>query len=142
MELDFDKYKALQYCDNELCTHYKQIGLSNICILSRENNQVYCNGCDNRWVLTKGTFFYDLRKSKSVIMSVMKDLAEGKSQRAIHRTTGVNPATQSSWLLRAADHVTQISDFLEHEMHVERVQIDEFWSFVLKKKSILPKRKN
>jgi ribosomal protein L31E len=92
--------------------------------------------------LTKGTFFYDLRKSKSVIMSVMKDLAEGKSQRAIHRTTGVNPATQSSWLLRAADHVTQISDFLEHEMHVERVQIDEFWSFVLKKKSILPKRKN
>jgi hypothetical protein len=140
MELDFNKYKALQYCDNELCNHYNQIGLSNICILSRKNNQVYCNGCDNRWVLTKGTFFHDLRKPKSVIMSVMKDLSEGKGQRAIHRTTGVSPITQNFWLLRAADHVIQISDYLEHEMTLNRVQIDEFWSFVLKKRESYERR--
>ena len=67
-------------------------------------------------------------------MSVLKDLSEGKGQRAIQRTTGVSLETQKRWLLRAADHVAQISVYLEQDMHLERVQIDEFWSFILKKR--------
>ena len=134
MEIDFDKYKALQYCDNELCRFYNQIGSGNVCILSRKNRQVYCNCCKNRWVLTKDTFFYDLRSDKSVIISVLKDLSEGKGQRAIERTCGVGLATQKRWLLRAADHVVPISEYLEKDMHLTRVQIDEFWAFVLKKR--------
>lgn len=134
MDIDFDKLKALQYCDNPQCTHHNQIGVGNVCILSRKNNQVYCNACKNRWVLTKDTFFYDLRSQKERIISVLKDLSEGKGQRAIQRTTGVNLTTQKRWLLRAADHMTQISDYLETDMELTRVQIDEFWSFVLKKR--------
>ena len=134
MKIDFDKFKALQYCDNELCEYFSKIGLGNICTLSSKNNQVYCNGCNTRWVITKDTFFYDLRSDKFLIMSVLKDLSEGKGQRAIKRTTGVSLETQKRWLLRAADHVAQISVYLEQEMHLERIQIDEFWAFVLKKR--------
>ena len=141
MELDFDWLKALQYCDNPTCKHYNQIGLGNICILSRKNNQVYCNGCKNRWVLTKDTFFFDLRSQKDRIIGVLKDLSEGKGQRAIQRTSGVNLTTQKRWLLRAADHMTQISDHLEKEMHLTRVQIDEFWAFVLKKRDYYKPRR-
>lgn len=126
MKIDFDKFKALQYCDNALCEYFSKIGLGNVCTLSSKNNQVYCNGCNNRWVITKDTFFYDLRSDKSLIMSVLKDLSEGKRQRAIKRTTGVSLETQKRWLLRAADHVVQISVYLEQDMHLERVQIDEF----------------
>ena len=134
MEIDFDQLKALQYCDNDQCTHYNQIGVGNICILSRKNNQVYCNACKNRWVLTKDTFFYDLRTQKARIISVLKDLSEGKSQRAVQRTFGVNLTTQKRWLLLAAKHMTQISDHIEADMPLTRVQIDEFWSFILKKR--------
>ena len=134
MKIDFDKFKALQYCDNEYCEYFSKIGLGNVCTLSSKNNQVYCNGCNTRWVITKDTFFYDLRNDKSFIMSVLKDLSEGKGQRAIKRTTGVSLETQKRWLLRAADHVAQISVYLEQEMHLERVQIDEFWSFIFKKR--------
>jgi transposase-like protein len=134
MELDFEQLKALQYCDNEQCPHLNQIGVGNICILSRKNNQVYCNACKNRWVLTKETFFFDLRTRPELIISVLKDLSEGKGQRAIQRTTGVNLTTQKRWLLRAAAHMIQISDYLEKDMRLDRVQIDEFWSFVLKKR--------
>jgi hypothetical protein len=42
--------------------------------------------------------------------------------------------TQTRWLLRAAEHVLPISDHLEKEMHLTRVQIDEFWAFILKKR--------
>jgi hypothetical protein len=136
MEIDFDKFKALQYCDNELCKYHNQIGLGNVCILSRKNRQVYCNGCKNRWVLTKDTFFYDLRSDKKLIISVLKDLSEGKGQRAIERTCGVGLTTQKRWLLRAADHVVPISEYLEKDMHLERVQIDEFWSFIFKKREL------
>lgn len=135
MEIDFDKYKTLQYCDNKLCKHYNKIGLSNVCVLSRKNRQVYCNCCKNRWVLTKDTFFYDLRSDKKLIISVLKDLSEGKGQRAIERTCGVGLTTQKRWLLRAADHVLPITAHLEKDMHLTRVQIDEFWAFILKKRA-------
>ncbi|MDZ7898459.1 MAG: hypothetical protein U5N85_10605 [Arcicella sp.] len=59
-------------------------------------------------------------------MSALKDLSEGKGQRAVQPTTGVSLQTQKRWLLRAADHVAQISVYLEHDMRLERVQIDEF----------------
>ncbi len=134
MKIDFNKYKALQYCDNESCKYHNQIGFGNICTLSSKNNQVYCNGCQNRWVLTKDTFFYDLRSDISLIIRVLKDLSEGKGQKAIERTTGVCLLTQRRWLLRAAAHISQISQYLETDMHLERVQIDEFWSFIFKKR--------
>ena len=140
MNHDFDKYKLLQYCTNESCKFYNQIGSGNICTLSSKNNQVYCNGCKSRWVITKDTFFYDLRSDRTLIISVLKDLSEGKGQRAIERTTGVCLATQRRWLLRAADHVSQISEHLERDMHLDRVQIDEFWGFIFKKRESYPGR--
>lgn len=102
--------------------------------MSRKSRQVYCNGCKNRWVLTKDTFFYDLRSDKTLIISVLKDLSEGKGQRAIQRTTGVGLTTQKRWLLRAADHIVPVTEYLEKDMHLTRVQIDEFWSFIQKKR--------
>lgn len=140
MGVDFDKLKLLQYCDNQCCKYYKQIGLGNICILSRKNNQVYCNSCKSRWVLTKDTFFYDLRRDKSVIISVLKDLSEGKGQRAIQRTTGVSLSTQKRWILPAAAHGLPISAYLETNMRLERVQIEEFWRFILKKREFYTTR--
>jgi hypothetical protein len=141
MEIDFDKYRALQYCENKDCKYHNQIGSGNICILSRKNNQVYCNGCKDRWVLTKGTFFYDLRHDFSLIIRVLKDLSEGKGHRAIQRTDGISLITQRNWIVKAAEHVSLISDYLEQYMHLERVQIDEFWSFILKKREVYHTRK-
>lgn len=80
--------------------------------------------------MTKGTFFFDLRHDFSLIINVLKDLLEGKGQRAIQRTLGVSLITQRQWITKAADHVWLISDYLEQDTHLERVQIDEFWSFI------------
>ncbi|NJK82996.1 MAG: hypothetical protein HC912_03425 [Saprospiraceae bacterium] len=139
---DFEKYKALQYCTNPNCKHYNAIGSGNICTGSKQQGQVYCNGCSSRWVITKDTFFFGLRSDKSLIISVLKDLSEGKGRRAVERTSGVCIATQNRWILRAAEHVETISHYLERDMDLERVQIDEFWSFIFKKKSILQERSN
>mgnify|MGYP000243979101 CR=1 FL=1 len=57
VELNFEKYKAQQFCDNPMCLDFGKIGEGNILTQSRKNQQVYCNQCDNSWVITKGTFF-------------------------------------------------------------------------------------
>lgn len=136
MKLDFDKYHSLQYCDNEQCAYHDQVGKGNVRILTRQHNQVYCNGCKNRWVLTKDTFFYGLRKPKELIISVLLDLSEGKGNRAIERTHGVRCSTQQQWIIRAGEHLDEVSALLQANMHLTRVQIDEFWSFLLKKREL------
>lgn len=139
---DFEKYKALQYCTNSDCKHFNEIGSGNICTGSKQQGQVYCNACSSRWVITKDTFFFGLRSDTALIISVLKDLSEGKGRRAVERTSGVCMATQNRWILRAAEHIETISNYLEQDIHLDRVQIDEFWSYILKKKSILQARRD
>ena len=76
MELDFDKYKAQQFCDNLDCDHYGKIGENNMRTHSRLHHQVYCNACKQIWVITKGTFFYNLKAPVSLILEVLQSLSE------------------------------------------------------------------
>ena len=72
---------------------------------------------------------------------MLKDLLEGKGQRAMQRTHGVSLVTQREWIVKVATHASMISDYLEQDMHLERVQIDEFWSYILKKRETYLARK-
>jgi len=47
MDLDFKKYKKLQFCDNPNCIMHNKIGEYNIKIFNSKYNQVYCNICKN-----------------------------------------------------------------------------------------------
>jgi hypothetical protein len=134
MKIDFDKLKALQYCDNSNCKGHQQIDLDNICTLSKAHNQVYCNLCNNRWVLTKDTFFYCLKTPPEKIIQVLLALSEGKGNRAIERTLGVSRITQKKWVIKAANHLNEINNFITANMELTRLQVDEFWSFILKKR--------
>jgi hypothetical protein len=142
MDIDFEKYKALQYCDNPVCIYHNQIGQGNIYTSSKTHNQVGCSGCKNRWVLTKGTFFYHLRTPIDKIIGVLKELSEGKGNRAIERTHGVSRVTQSKWIISASEHMSEINKHLTNNMGLSRLQIDEFWSFIKKKMSDFQNRKN
>jgi hypothetical protein len=45
----------------------------------------------------------------------------------------VTPDAVGTWLLKAAKHVQEVTIYLEREMHLTQCQIDEFWSYILKK---------
>src|SRR5918999_4981696 len=133
MELDFDKYKAQQFCDNLDCDEYGKSGGNNIRTHSRLHHQVYCNACIQIWVITKGTFFYNLKAPVSLILEVLKLLSEGMGLRAVSRSKGVTTDAISAWVLKAAEHVTEVTVYLEKDMHLTQGQIDEFWSYILEK---------
>jgi transposase-like protein len=112
---------------------YSKTGEDNIRTHSRQHQQVYCNSCKNIWVITKGTFFYNLKAPVSLVLEVLRPLSEGMGLRAVCRTKEVTPDAVGSWLLKAAKHVHEVTIYLERAMHLTQCQIDEFWSYILKK---------
>ena len=133
MDLDFDKYKAQQFCDNTDCNEYGKVGKNNIRTHSRIQHQVYCKSCKQIWVITKDTFFYNLKSPVSLILEVLKLLSEGIGLRSVCRAKGVSHETVAAWVLKAASHVNEVTVYLETNMHLTQCQIDEFWSYILKK---------
>src|ERR671914_133261 len=133
IDLDFDKYKAQQFCDNPDCDEYGKMGVNNIRTHSRLHHQVYCKACKQIWAITQGTFFYNLKAPVSLILEVLKLLSEGMGLRAVCRSKGVTPDAASAWVQKAAQHVNEITVYLERDMHLTQCQIDEFWSYILKK---------
>jgi len=141
MGLDFKKYKEFQFCDNPLCPMHNKVGEGNIKIFNSDSKQVYCNICKNHWVITKNTFFYQLKTPINVILKVLYSLSEGMGVRAIRRADGVCNETIQDWILRASMHIELLTNYLQKDMHLSQCQIDEFWSFIKKKKKTLPSKK-
>ena len=133
MDLDFEKYKTQPFCDHPGCEAYGKVGENHIRTHSRLHHQVYCNACKQIWVITKGTFFYNLKAPVSLILEVLKLLSEGMGLRAVSRSKGVTTDAISTWILKAADHMNEVTVYLERDMHLTQCQIDEFWSYILKK---------
>ena len=103
---------------------------------SRLHHQVYCNACKQIWIITKGTFFYNLKAPVPLALEVLKLLSEGMGLRAVCRSKGVTTDAASAWVLKAAKHVNEVTVYLERDMHLTPCQIDEFWSYIFKKKRI------
>jgi hypothetical protein len=59
------------------------------------------------------------------------------SLRAAEEITGHKYETISVWLKRAASHAAAITEVLASDLHLSQVEIDEFWSFVQKKRGQL-----
>jgi transposase-like protein len=64
---------------------------------------------------------------------VLKLLSEGMGLRAVCRAKGVSHETVAAWALKAANHVNEVTVYLETNMHLTQCQIDEFWSYIKKK---------
>lgn len=138
---EFDLLKSSQYCDNESCACYNQPEAGNIKINSRPKGQVYCNRCGNRWVLTKGTMFFDLRTPIDKVIQVLLCLSRGMGLNNTCRQEKVTADSVLDWILKAAKHSNEFTQYMQQEMHLEQVQIDEFWSFIRKKRKSLQMRR-
>ena len=136
-DLEFTLLKKHQFCDNPSCACYGVVGDINIRIKTRKNGQLYCNRCDRApFSVRRGTMFYGLRTSMDKIVSVLGLLASGIGVNAVCREQSVTADSLRAWILLAALQVDGFTLYMQQNMHLEQVQIDEFWSFIQKKKKI------
>lgn len=134
---DFNLLKSHQYCDNPSCSHYQIVGSDNLKIYSRKQGQLYCKSCKSKpFTVTKGTIFFGLRTPLEKVVSTLRLLARGLGLNHVCAEKEVTSDTVSSWIIKAGNHVEELTLYMQQDLGLSQIQIDEFWSFIQKKKKI------
>jgi uncharacterized ferritin-like protein (DUF455 family) len=78
--------------------------------------------------------FFQLRTPLDTIISCLSLLASGLGVNAVVREKGVSAESLRDWIRLASEQVAVFSKYMQRDMNLGQVQIDEFWSFIRKKK--------
>jgi len=129
------------YCPNKSCSFYGKLDSGNIRVGwqygKRKTWMLICGRCNMRFSERTGTVFHGVHSPDDKVMKTLQLLAEGNGIRASARIMGVSTNTVTRWLAVASQHVKEVNDYLMRNLHVEECQLDEFWSFIKKSKSML-----
>ena len=128
-------------CPNEECEQYGRTGQGNIiengtyATKSGRVRKYICRTCGRVFCDRNNTMFYDLRTSEDKVVLALKLILKGMSQRSIAEVLEVCPKSVSTWLSRASDQSEAITETRLKDLEVQRVEMDELWTFVGKKES-------
>ena len=86
---------------------------------------------------THGTPLYRLRTPAPEIGRALLLVMRRGSLRAAEEVTGHKYETIGRWLKLAARHAAAIEEALVRDLELTAVEIDEFWSFVKRRRSVL-----
>ena len=121
------------FCWNPHCTVYGKVDAGTIRKFGRTpagTQRYQCKLCQQTFVETIGTVFYNRHHSQATIIECLALLAERNSLAAIHRVKGVKEETVMDWLRTAADHVERIEALLLANYQLTRAQLDALWAYV------------
>src|SRR6266853_5820665 len=99
-----------------------------------------CRTCKTYFGDTQGTPMYGLKTPAAEVAQALLIVMRRGSLRAAEEITGHKYETISGWLKRAAAHAEALTQVLAGDLHLSQVEIDEFWSFVQKKKGQVTNR--
>ena len=77
---------------------------------------------------------FHLRTAKEEVVDALKVLVERSSLRGTARATGHKKDTIAFWQRRAGEHADALREYLLHELHLDRVEVDELYTFVKKRR--------
>ncbi len=127
---------SLPPCPNPACeqSHVVRNG-------SHRGRQRYCcRTCQTYFGDTQATPMYGLKTPAAEVAQALLIVMRRGSLRAAEEITGHKYETISGWLKRAAAHAEALTQVLADDLHLSQVEIDEFWSFVQKKKGQVTNR--
>src|SRR2546430_15152599 len=101
----------------------------------RGRQRYYCRSCKTYFGETQGTPMYGLKTPAAEVAQALLIVMRRGSLRAAEEITGHKYETISMWLKRAASHAAALTQVLASDLQLSQVEIDEFWSFVQKKKA-------
>ncbi len=99
----------------------------------------HCRGCGAWFGETQGTPLYRLRTPPEEIARALLVALRRGSLRAAEEVTGHKYETISRWVQLAAQHAEALTAVLVHDLRLSTLEIDEFWSFVKRKRAMSPR---
>ena len=88
--------------------------------------------CGTSFCERTDTAFYDLRSAEEKVVLALQLVLRGMALRAVAGALAVKLDTVRFWLAQAAAHADKVNDRLVRHVRVERVELDELWTFVRK----------
>jgi transposase-like protein len=120
---------SLPPCPNPNCLQSRVV--RNVSHRGRQRYQ--CRSCKTYFGETQGTPMYGLKTPAAEVAQALLIVMRRGSLCAAEEITGHKYETISIWLKRAATHAEAVTQVLASDLHLNQVEIDEFWSFVQKK---------
>jgi len=100
----------------------------------RGRQRYVCRTCKTYFGETQGMPMYNLKTPAAEVAQALLIVMRRGSLRAAEEITGHKYETISIWRKRAATHAAALTQVLASDLHLNQVEIDEFWSFVQKKR--------
>ncbi len=100
----------------------------------------HCRGCGGWFGEPQGPPVYRLRTPPEEIARALLVALRRGSLRAAEEVTGHKYETISHWLQLAAQHAEALTQVLVHDLQLSTLEIDEFWSFVRRRRTASPRR--
>jgi transposase-like protein len=126
------------WCPRKQCKDYGKTGKGNIIIKEKYGKEarylLKCRTCKHCFSETRGTAFFCLHASKEDVLRVLAMLPEKGSIRGLARATGHSTNTISYWIKVAGEHCKEVNEYYLNDLKLERVQVDEIWSYIKKRK--------
>ena len=97
---------------------------------SRGHHRWLCRACGRTFGTTTGTPLAGLKTPPAEIAQALLIVLRRGSLRAAEEITGHKYETIGAWLDRAGRHAEALTDDLVHDLDLDEVEADEFWSFV------------
>ena len=86
--------------------------------------------------------FFGLKTPIEKVIKTLQCLVRGMGLRNTCRQENVTADSVLDWIEKAARHSNEFTNYMQRQMHLEQVQIDEFWSFIRKKRKTLQMKRN
>ncbi len=125
-----EQSSSLPPCPNPQCSQSRVVRNGS----HRGRQRYQCRSCKTYFGETQGTPMYGLKTDASEVAQALLVVMRRGSLRAAEEITGHKYETISTWLKRAAAHAEALTQVLAGDLHLNQVEIDEFWSFVQKKR--------
>ena len=115
--------------NTEPCPH---CGCTSVRRFGRKNGQQrwHCPACGRTFGATTGTPMYRLRTPPAEVARALLVVMRRGSLSAAEEITGHKYETIGKWLRRAGEHAEALTHALVHDLEVEEMEVDAFWSFV------------
>lgn len=126
------------WCVNPDCLMCGKRDNGNILLKERYGKQdralLQCKLCKHCFSETRGTVFFGLDTPWEEVLRTLAMIPEKGSIRGVARATGHDKNTICRWLSIAGDHCREVTEYFLRDLHLTRVQVDEVWSYVKKRR--------
>jgi transposase-like protein len=125
------------WCWHKGCPDYGKKGIGNIVLKERYGKNdialLRCRTCGHSFSESRGTPFFNLNTSMEEVLRTLALLPEKGSIRGVARATGHDKNAICRWLDLAGSHCKDVTEYYLNELHLNRVQVDEIWSYIKKR---------